>query len=102
MWSWAHYVEFYKLVCFSVNLSRAHGGMSSSHGVYGNILQLAPICVIVIALCVMHVLSHNAMSIGGVVVSTQCILRQMSDCGAHSVTKCELRSTSSSERDHSQ
>jgi hypothetical protein len=62
MWSWAHYVEFYKLVCVSVNLSRAHGGMSSSHGVYGNILQLAPIRVIVIALCVMHVLSHSATS----------------------------------------
>ena len=79
MWSWAHYVEFYKLVCVSVNLSRAHGGILVVMAVYGNTLQMGPICVIVTALRVTDVFSHCATSTGGVVVSTQRIHGQKSD-----------------------
>ena len=77
MWSWAHYVEFYKLVCVSVNPGCAHGGMFNSHGSIWQ--QMGPICVIVTALRVMHVFSHCATSTGGVVITMQCIHRKMSE-----------------------
>ena len=69
-------VSWYVLVLTSV----AHTGVCSTvMAVYGNISQLAPICVNVTVLRVIHVLSHSATSIGGVVVSTQCIHGQKSD-----------------------
>ena len=80
MWSWAHYVESRKLVCFSISQLRTLGYVQQVMAVYYNVSQMGPICVIVTALRVTHVFSHCATSIGGVGVSAQCIHGQMSDC----------------------
>ena len=69
-------VSWYVLVLTSV----AHTAVCSAvMAAYGNTLQMGPICVIVTALHVMHVFSHCATSTGGVVISVQCIHRQMSE-----------------------
>jgi hypothetical protein len=60
--------------------SVAHTAVCSAvMAVYGNTLQMGPICVIDTALLVIHVFSHCATSTGGVVVSTQCIQGQKSE-----------------------
>ena len=69
-------MESYGLVFYLVTRTAVCSAVTA---VYGNTLQMGPICVIVTALRVTHVFSHCATSTGGVLVSTQCIHGQKSD-----------------------